>query len=983
MIGVYQSSNSHWPTAISAMLIRTLRNDGFAVRRLTDRGLANPRLMDARQLPVLILVNATTIRAKAIAALAHYAHTGGFLVSLGGPAFSQVKFQVGAKWLTNSQCEQIIRRQVKSTPLPVPAQAAAWRELTDTPAKPFTAQTITKPDALPTGVPIGYRFDFHLGWYCSFQTPRFAVPSGHTVAVFWAKGEPDMHQLRVEWDERDGSRWMKTVPLYTHWTRYVLPESAFYPYAGSPVRGRYFPGDYLHLDHAATVSFGLTHLATSEPRGRRYALDVAGIGTAAIPDQLCPVAPLLADWWQKLPKIDTIYPSYKLFAVHHMARVVVNPRQAIAPAVTLPTPSSTLGLFPRAQATGINKDMATRYVPLLQCLDKSGRFVAVDAALILPSTAAPPDQLITLSVPVTDPNFFASPITQQWLAEIIARVQDGLYLAEGGAKEYACFTGTAMAVGAVVVNHGKTPQTVRVLTDVTDSRGKNVFHHAFAATVAPGAAQKVVTTWSPPRPKRWESVYHVTTTLEKWNSAIVDRLVGSLRVLKVERQHHFVTAKHGLFYLKGNPWYVDGVNYCPESSMAQENWHLFLRYACRQSYDPQTVGRDFRDIKRIGFNVITLRYGKGDDPWNLLDMLARARELGLKVNLPLAEIDGLTGQTGGPGVFDFKAVKGLITQLHLASNDTLFAYDIAWEPNWGNHAARRRLDVRWRRWVIKHYGSIAKAEAQWHVRAPRDNGKLTNPLDSQVNAGREGRAAAMVLAYNEFLNQLLHHTYAPVRQLIHSVDPHHLVSFRMSWAGDPSVPGDVGYDFAGLGHAVDMFEPEAYGFLCTSQHVVDRAIFTIQYARAINPDLPVMYAEFGLSQWNDAQDTSWNVEGAESAAAALGVARIYALFYRAILAGGGNGAVCWFYPGGYLYGQNNDCGIINPDRSWRPVTYVIHKYAAAIEKPRPLPVPAVWIPIHLNHVRAERGVYLSVKKKFWAAYKAGKLPGLKLIPQGK
>lgn len=983
VVGIYQAPTSHWPRTIAKMLGSKLRADGFAVRQLTDRDLAKPSLLDASHLPVLILVNATTIRANAIRSLAHYARTGGFLVSLGGPAFAHMQFQVDGKWLADSECERIIRRKVQSTPLPAPAHAASWRELSYRPDKPYKVQVIRKPGALPTGIPVGYRFNFYLGWYCGFQTPQVAIPRGHTVAVFWAKGSKKTNQLTVEWDERDGSRWMKTVSLHSHWTRYVLPESAFYPYRDSPVRGRYFPGDHLHLDHAVTVSFGMANLATSEARGRHYCFEIAGIGTAAVPHVLGPVAPLLADWWRQLPKIDTIYPPYHVFTVRHMARVEVNPRQAIAPAVALPVPSSTMGVFPRAQATGMDKHMATRYVPLLSCIDKKGRFLAVDAALILPSTAASRHQLTTLSVPITDPHFFSSPATEQWLADIITRVQGGVYLEEGGAKEYACFGGTAMPIGAAVINRGQTARRVHVIEQVANLHGKTVFHHSFTIRVDSGQTKHVVTTWSAPVPQEWERIYHVTTTLENQHSLVLDRLVGSLRVLRVGQQHNFVTARGGLFYLKGRPWYVDGVNYCPESSMAQENWHLFLRYACVQSYDPQTVGRDFRDIKRIGFNVITLRYGRGDDPWNLLDMLARARELGLKVNLPLGEIDGLAGQDWGLGKFHFKIVKALISKLHLASNSTLFAYDIAWEPHWGNHTARQRLDAQWRRWVVGHYGSIAKAEAQWHFQAPRYRGKMTNPLDSQIQAGHNGPAALMVLAYNRFLDHLLQSTYGSARQLIHSIDPRHLVSFRMSLAGDPSVPGDVAYDFAGLGHAVDMFEPEGYGLLCTNPSVVNRAIFTIQYARAINPALPVVYAEFGASQWNPAiQNTSWNIDGAESSTAALRVAQIYRLFYRAILAGGGNGAICWFYPGGYLNRQNNDCGVINPDRSWRPVTYVIHKFAADLEKPRRLPTPAVWIPIHLNHVRAERGIYLATEKRFWKAYQSGKLPGLKVIPVG-
>ncbi len=105
--------------------------------------------------------------------------------------------------------------------------------------------------------------------------------------------------------------------------------------------------------------------------------------------------------------------------------------------------------------------------------------------------------------------------------------------------------------------------------------------------------------------------------------------------------------------------------------------------------------------------------------------------------------------------------------------------------------------------------------------------------------------------------------------------------------------------------------------------------------------------------------------------------KIYKLFYRTVLTGGGNGAIrCWF-PGGYRYFDQSDYGVINPDRSWRPVSYMNQNFAARMRAVRPLPTPAVRIPIDLDHVRAERGVYLSVRKKFWMN-DAGKLLRLKL-----
>ena len=974
-VGIYVCRAPGWPKSITSALASRLEAAGMKPVPLSIAELTNPAIINGRDLPALILVNPAMIPADAVAAVKSYARSPGLLVSLGAPAFTNMEFRLGSRWVTESQMLRRIKQIIHNHPLALPQHARLWMEASSSPTAPSKVVMLKTTSQLPPGEVYGYKFRFHLNGWCNFRSPAITVPAQNHYTVFWAKGGPHARQLNVECDERDGSRWIAVVKLHSHWTRYVLPEVAFHGWPDPPVDGRFFPGDHLHLPRATTISFGLANGFTTEKNGRYYTVDVAGVGTARLPSQDAQsFAAALASKFHGAPLIHMISPTYKLFPVTDMHTLAVNPRQAIAPLTALPTPASTMGLYPRAQSTGLDLHMATRYIPLLNCVGTKGRFVAIAAALELPSTAASKGQGATLSIPITDGAFFGSPSVQDWLTAVIKRVQQGLYLAEGGASRYATFANTPLKFGAVVMNKGLVPQTVQVVSTFTTAGGKIAYQHSFSGVVPSGTARAFTSHWTPAVPLHWERVYRVTTVLQQQTTGaakIVDRLVGSLRVLCIQSRQHFVTSSKGLFYLRGKPWYVDGVNFWPESSMAQENGALYQHWSSRQSYDPQTVERNLRDVKAIGFNTISIPFDRGDNAWNVLDVLARARELGLHVNLSIAGIDQLGGEAGGPGKFNFKAVQNAISELHLASNATLFAYDIAWEPFWGRYNARRRLDAQWRMWIIRHYGSVKKAQAAWRFPVPRRRGQVTNPREAQILAGRNGKAAAMVLAYHHFLSALLVRTYGRAIRLIHQADPHHLVSFRMSMAGYPKEPPDDYYAFTALRHIVDIFEPEAYGHLMSQAPLrVRRAAFTIQYARAVNPALPVIYAEYGNSQWNNAQDS-------ESASAAKRTANIYAGFYRTILAAGGNGAICWWFPGGYRCGERSDYGIINPDRSWRPVTYVIHHFAARMEASRPLPVPRVWIPIQLGDGQSEYSIYKSVKKKFWAAYQAGRLPGLK------
>ncbi|MGC8625521.1 MAG: hypothetical protein ACP5VQ_09705, partial [Phycisphaerae bacterium] len=601
-IGLYQSRAGSWPQNIAAGLSHQLRATGFTVCRLTGGELANSAILNGRVLPVLIMVNATTVPAGAVAAIGQYAHSGGFLVSLGGPAFSNLQW----RWHGVSYAKPDLLKKLlvglASNPLKLQKYPAHWQRLTSEPSQSAGVAAITGPKGMK-----GYRFtygNFETGWD-NFQVRTLAPPENNTLTVFWAKGDKRTKALYVEWDERNGVRWKTSIGLTPHWKRYAIPESAFSRWPKPVPPGRSGPGSHLQLSLARTLILGLVSNMLPPPVNGKHVFCVSDIGTAAVPPSLGIAADQYIFGRVNFPVIGTISPAYKLFPVTDMKTLKVNAAQAIAPGANLPTPASILGIYPRAQADSLDQQMVKRYVPLLEARGKRGRFVAVAAALELPSAAALPQQAITLSVPITDPSFFASSATQQWLAAVIKRVNQGVYLADGGTKETTCFSGMSMPVGAVVVNRGTTPQTVRLKSTITNVDGKIVFQHAFVGTIAPAGRGKFVTVWTPSASSQWESVFHVTTMLY-CGGKIIDRLAGEFRVFGPVRHARFVTAKNGLFYLRGKPWYAYGVNFWPESSMAQENWRLFLNWFSRQSYDPQTVERNLEDVKAMGFNTISV-----------------------------------------------------------------------------------------------------------------------------------------------------------------------------------------------------------------------------------------------------------------------------------------------------------------------------------------------------------------------------------------
>ena len=87
--------------------------------------------------------------------------------------------------------------------------------------------------------------------------------------------------------------------------------------------------------------------------------------------------------------------------------------------------------------------------------------------------------------------------------------------------------------------------------------------------------------------------------------------------------------------------------------------------------------------------------------------------------------------------------------------------------------------------------------------------------------------------------------------------------------------------------------------------------------------------------------------------------------------------VCWFFPGGYRVSEKSDFGIINPDRSWRPVSRLIQRMAPRMTAPRSIPQPDVVIPIALDHYEGSTPeIYQDIKDQWKKIVYSGQLPGL-------
>jgi hypothetical protein len=405
----------------------------------------------------------------------------------------------------------------------------------------------------------------------------------------------------------------------------------------------------------------------------------------------------------------------------------------------------------------------------------------------------------------------------------------------------------------------------------------------------------------------------------------------------------------------------------PSSGVGLADNDAFEHWLGRGPYDPEVIDRDLHRIRSMGMNAVSIFvYHRSLESQNLLDFLRRCRELGIRVNQSL--------RPGTPMDFRWSEMRALIERYRLAQNDTVFAYDLAWEPSHFDHRHQKSYAAAWAEWVMKRHGNIEEAEKSWGFPAPREGGTAGGKLDVPPSRQlvEDGPWRQLVRDYRAFLDDLLREKYAGARRLVRSIDPNHPVSFRMQFAGDPTHNSEslMPYDFYGLADAVDIWEPEAYGRIGDWEKVKP-GCFTAAYARLCDPRKPVLWAEMGSSVW-DRRTLAPSPERLELAA------RYYIDFYRMLRESGADGVFFWWYPGGFRVNEESDYGVINPDGTDRRITEVIRAEGSRfLDAPKPAP-PSTWLEVDRDaDARGLFGTYQAVEGDYWKAVEEGKTPGLR------
>jgi hypothetical protein len=934
---------------------------GYATEDIGTTILTNQALLTAKRYDLLVLPGARSLPMAAAPAVQSFLQEGGDLLALGLPAWQSPLYRVSGQWISREGYERAVAAQKVQHIVEDfdHADLSRWSRSAGESGARAEYELADAGGGKALHVKIG-----HLGGWETLTSPALGRPfqANQTLTCFRAKGGPHTRQLSLEWREGNDSRWIATVDLTTEWQDYTLLPDRFKAW---PVPS---PGErrgHFQPERAVKCCVGLS-MSHTAVEGDQHEYWFDDLGTAANPfGDAAPPAEA------QVLVLESVSPSYQCFPIAtpvvvgaDYQKVALEDWERVAGGRLGEASLPVVGLNPRARGVGFDQGRVYRWEPVLGAYDAGNRDYRGALGALIVNVEAPFRRSVWGVFTPAEASFYRQPVVTNCVRQVLSRMKRGVFLSEGGSEFFTVFAGQQFKAGARMVNFGKeTVSNLQVSVEFLDATGvarRAVLEREIM--LAPGDV-KVVEQDGLSR-NAGEAGVSASLSL---GGAVIDGLRHELGVWEPPAKPQFIEARDGGFWLQGKPWKVHGVNYMPSSGIGLANGQYFEYWLGRGAYDPAVIERDLRRIKAMNLNAVSVFvHHESLGAQHLLDLLRRCEALGLHVNQSL--------RPGTPMDFRWREMKKLIEYFKLAQNDTVFAYDLAWEPSHGDYGQQERAyAARWNQWVTKRYGSVAAAEKVWGMPAPRErtNSPAIN-VPSMQQLTRDGDWRKLVSDYRLFLDDLLREKYSAARQLVKSIDPHHAVSFRMSNAGDPLYNWDAAlpYDFYGLAGAVDIWEPEAYGRIGDWDRV-RAGDFTAAYARLCDARKPMMWAEMGYNTW----DMNRMAPDPEKLAFE---GRYYTDFYRMLIESGADGVFFWWYPGGFRIGEDSDFGIINPDGTDRPVTKVIRSEGPRFLKAPKPKEPDSWIAVDRDHdARGLFGMYEAAKVEFWKAMYDGQQPGLK------
>ena len=892
-----------------------LQSAGYKVTIIAPEALTDLTKFNTHLYHLLILPRAEFIPAADQEPVLSFLKEGGRMLCIGGPPFIHPLYPSGSGWVTESErLEQLTGPNIFNF---TNAEPQGWPTAAMSPNTHITFQL----QSSHYGPAIKMDVQNYAGW-CNATTPPFPEsPFGkrNTVTIFQAKGDKNTHAFVMEWDERDGSRWIAPIPLTTRWRKYAILPSDFRFWPDGPQRSA--PGELFNPANVRYWRIGLADSHAPMAPGN-YSFEIADLRAAPAPPASL----------SKPISLETLSPDY----------------------VGYSTSDGEWRPVVRERGIGITGERPGRMI-----LPNSSMKAPFDNSCWIYLSLSPPTRG-DIWGGISYPKSFQS-VPQRLLLLTVHKLLQNVFLTRAGSDQ-VCYRTKEPVIEARIFNSGSTSSmnTVKMSCYHNYSTSKPVFTFIKSVTVPSQQAVTLSSSIFPLKPGEYE------TEVELFNShdSLIDRITEPIRVLTPNPAFStdFIRVKNGEFTWKGKPWRPVGLNYWPGWIAGENSARYHLDWLAPEMYDPDLVQRDLNLCHQLGFNVLSIQYNQPYEGPAVSDFLARCHNLGIKVNLFV--------QGANPLSFDPTLLKELLQAANIRGNSDIYAFDVAWEPHVGDHDSRKQFDPQWRDWIKEQYGNLENAEQEWDMAAPRDKaGTVTNPSDAEMSS--DGTWRKMVAAYRRFLDDIISRGYQRTVSTLHPYGP--LVGARSGYGGNgsPFTAGIAAFDLLSGASHLDFISPEGYALNGSWEHFRGGG-FTTAYARWAGNNKPVFWAEFGQSVLP--------LQGIVPTPQALAMQEAYYdKTCRLVADSGANGCAAWWFPGGLRVDEHSDFGVISPDGAPRPAAIRLSKFAK-YEMPSASvdPSPNAWFTIDRDSdARGYAGLYAHFLPLYAQDREEGKMPGVR------
>ena len=273
--GLESGTNAFGAATAPASFVRAL-GDSYEVRVVPHGRAQADGLFDRARTDLLVVPCGSLFPQACAKDLVAFLRKGGLLLTCGGYAFDEPMFDIDGVWrMPTRDREPTVTCE---TPLALP-DASAWRTQAWQPGK-TVVEAVTGEHgekAVRIATPKMKRYNI-----ASFQLPREADVAHRGAISFRVRVSPTVTCLRVELNERDGSRWKANIPVTAKWQTVTLTWADFEFHGDSPTsrrRGR--EGDRIRFPDVTTFVVGFTHQGNVADRPMEA--DIADLRTGPDP----------------------------------------------------------------------------------------------------------------------------------------------------------------------------------------------------------------------------------------------------------------------------------------------------------------------------------------------------------------------------------------------------------------------------------------------------------------------------------------------------------------------------------------------------------------------------------------------------------------------------------------------------------------------------------------------------------------------------